>query len=165
MDPRRMGRHGEEPRCTILCADSRRPKTIGSRAGKLVAADRRRSPCPPGCMIMSWYRRLRNLTRRNRVDRNIDRELSFHIAERIDELRTSGISEDEAKRIAGVQFGNYTLQKERTRAMKIPEWIESLGQDLRFALRSYRTSPAWTIVAVLSLALGIGANVAVFTLL
>jgi hypothetical protein len=49
--------------------------------------------------------------------------------------------------------------------MKIPEWIASIAQDIRYAVRTYMQSPAWTVVALVSLALGIGANVAVFTLL
>jgi len=56
---------------------------------------------------MAWYPRLRNLTRRDRVDRDIDRELSFHISERVDDLVASGVSEDEARRAAKKQFGNW----------------------------------------------------------
>jgi predicted permease len=114
---------------------------------------------------MSWYRRIRNLIRHDQVNRELELELSSHIAQRIEDLVASGMNEDEARRVARQQFGNYALHMERTRSMKIPEWIGSINQDVRYAIRSYAKTPAWTFIAVASLILGIGANVAVFTLL
>jgi hypothetical protein len=64
---------------------------------------------------MSWLKRLSNTMRSGRVEREIRRELDFHVAERTDELRASGLSEEEAARRARLQLGNPLLQAERTR--------------------------------------------------
>src|SRR6266852_4148736 len=112
---------------------------------------------------MAWYHRLGNAFRRSRVDRDIDRELRFHIIERVDELRAEGMTEDEAMRSAQAQFGNYTLQKERTRDMVISRWIDTVLRNLRYSFRTLAKSPGFGATVVLTLALGIGANSAVFS--
>ncbi|MGH9762550.1 MAG: ABC transporter permease, partial [Blastocatellia bacterium] len=114
---------------------------------------------------MAWYQRLINIGRQDRLSRDIERELAFHIAERADDLVASGIPEREALRLARRQFGNYTLQTERTRDMDIMTWLDSFFSDIRYAFRTMRESPALTGVAILSLALGIGANTAIFSLI
>ena len=114
---------------------------------------------------MSWYRRLLNLVRSDRVTSEIDRELAFHVAEAEDELVASGLSRAEAAREARRRFGNYGLQKERTRDVDVLPWLESLVSDVRYGWRALRASPGLAAVAILSLGLGIGANTAIFSLI
>jgi putative ABC transport system permease protein len=115
--------------------------------------------------VFRWLGRLWNVVRSGRLQRELDRELSFHLLERREELQASGMSRPEAERIARLQLGNYTLQKERTRDMDIQQWLESAFRNLRLAGRALAKSPAFTATVVLTLALGIGANSAVFSAL
>ncbi len=112
---------------------------------------------------MPWLRRLVNSLRRGRVDRELRRELDFHIAERIDHLRGEGMSLDEARLAARKQFGNALRIREETHEMNNIGWLERLTHDLRVTLRMLRTSPGFTLAAILTLALGIGSTTAVFS--
>ena len=112
---------------------------------------------------MAWYRRLRNVFRSDHIQEDIDRELSFHIAERADALQASGMSEEEAVRTARRQLGNFTVQVERTRDMDVAGWLEAILRDLRYSARTLAKTPVFTATVVLTLALGIGANSAVFS--
>jgi predicted permease len=114
---------------------------------------------------MGWYRRFTNLLRSQRVSADIEREMAFHLDERADELMAGGMSEADARREARRRFGNASVQKERTRDADVLTWLESLGADVRYAVRALRASPAFALVTIGSLGLGIGANTAIFTLI
>lgn len=113
---------------------------------------------------MSWHQRLRNLVRRQEVTSEIDAELEFHLQERIDDLVASGMSMEEARCQARAQFGNPTVLREETREMSLMTWLESIGKDIRYGWRSLMGNPGFTATALISLALGIGANSAIFSI-
>jgi hypothetical protein len=114
---------------------------------------------------MSLGSRIANLFSRSRVEREIEAELQSHLALGIEDSIAAGMSPDAASRDAVLRFGNPTVVKERVGMVDMALFLENIASDIQRAARQLRKSPGFTATAVLTLAMGIGANTAIFTLI
>src|SRR5271168_3627200 len=108
---------------------------------------------------MSWRRFLQ----RKRADAELAQEIDLYLAEEVDENIARGVSPDEARRQAYLKFGNPQQVRENVRQQNTFALVESSCRDLKYAARTLARSPGFALIAVLVMALGIGANIALFT--
>lgn len=108
---------------------------------------------------------LRNSFRKKRMEQDLDDEIRFYLETTAQNKMASGMSEDEARRAARLQLGSVDSLKDSVRDIRTGAMVERIWQDFRYACRALRNKPAFTAAAVLVLALGIGANSAVFSLI
>src|ERR1700731_625179 len=115
--------------------------------------------------VLAWLCSLvSSLLRRSQSEGDLDEELRAHIANRSDDLESSGLPRDVAERRARIEFGGHERYKEECREERGGFWLQSLWSDVRFGVRMLGKSRGFSAVAVLTLALGIGANAAIFSM-
>jgi predicted permease len=112
--------------------------------------------------LAELVRRLRSLGRRQELEEGLDDEIRFHVEQQTEKNLLSGMTPDEARRQALIRFGGVEQVREQTRDEFRAALIENVARDARYGLRSLRRHPAFTVMALVSLAIGIGANAAIF---
>src|SRR5262249_13414525 len=170
-----MGRIRQQPQGQVLQAHAGRPQTC-ARGNARVGADHGDSGALPGAaraivmrQLRAWLRRLANVSgldtfsRGAQRDREFAEELESHLEMHIDDNLRSGMTREEARRQALIKLGGIEQTKEIYRDRRGLPWLEPAIKDVHFALRLMARSPAVTAVILVTLAIGIGANTAMFS--
>src|SRR5580700_6860082 len=161
MDQRQVGREREQPQGAFLFVDgegSRATRREDDGVGAVDEGDGADSGREHGA---GWRGGL-EMFKHRRSTEDFSEEIKAHLELEADELRREGFSDDEARRKARVEFGNVPAAQERFYLKSRIVWLDNLGRDLKYAIRQLMKNPGFAATAILVLALGIGASVAIF---
>src|SRR5262245_40932358 len=166
-----MGRLGEQPPGALLFHHQAGPEAVGARSKELGADGDVHRSCtrrrPVGRINMAQFRtlvsRFSALFRRRELGQRIDEEIQFHLQMETEENIRRGMDPPDAQAAARSKVGNITYVTEEVYRMNTLSFLEEIARNVRFSLRTLRRNPAFAAAAILTLAIGIGANTAVFS--